>query len=180
MYWGWRRILVWQQKIPPNQSTQSKCLQYTKHVFITLRLHSNLLRLTSKTRDSMNRHIFKLPTLCFPVWCLLERPVLSGFRSGCTLWMWPLLWAGMKVKANFPSVQSNTLWTASVVELTSTQVVLLSAAVNLTGARSGLGVQARVGQRGAGCAVVPYGEQRVMSTRICWLEHRRAAEQNSV
>lgn len=37
----------------------------------------------------------------------------------------PLLRAGVEVKANFPSIQLNKLWVASVVELTRARVVLL-------------------------------------------------------
>ena len=81
------------------------------------------------------------------------------FKSDQALVRRPLLSVEVKVKANFPSIQSNKLWVASVVELTSARVILLPVRHEPNGNLSG-GGPGEGRWRGGGCAEAPYGEQR--------------------
>lgn len=147
------------------------CLLYTFK--FTPRLHFNLLRLETKTKWTStfsNSQVNELAVSCLLeihrfVHCFKSSPIISSignsrlyskrvvYKSDQALEMRLLIWARVKVKANFHSVQPNKLWVASVVELP--ELFCYLSAVNLSGGGLSDG-----SWRGGECVVLPYGEQR--------------------
>lgn len=171
------------------------CLLYTFK--FTPRLHFNLLRLETKTKWTStfsNSQVNELAVSCLLeihgfVHCFKSSPIISSignsrlyskrvvYKSDQALEMRLLIWARVKVKANFHSVQPNKLWVASVVELP--ELFCYLSAVNITGACQE-GVWVTGAEEEVNVQYCHMESRDIMSKYICWLGLRRAMEQNKL
>lgn len=152
-----------------NTSNLLQCSYYCIY-FRTFHTLSHILicSWTKWTSSFSNSQVNELTISCLleihrSVHCIMSSPIISSLGnsrlySKRVVYKWDqsteirlLIWASLKVKANFHSVQPNKLWVASVVELP--ELFCYLSTVNITGALSAGGLSDG-SWRGGECAVV--------------------------